>query len=788
MRLGWLWLQRESSGLRPETLSLILSNMSILLEAARDKPLGLWDLSGTSPFTDRSGYGSAASLAGTIRRHASLGNGLGSAAVVTNAARAQFGFTEFTQGREQRSFSLEAIVRPIQQSGTVVTNLSTNPRFVTAASPQANNSYWTVAQNVAITDHPQGITTATRVHKNATDPNNSFIASLYNVDNMGNTTTARGLGIWVMTPHSGYAANWQGQGQSPIPLTANVWQFIKNPNVQTAWAAFEVRTVGGTVAPINDAVFLTGVIAIAGDQPQEFFDGTTDGGTWTGTTNQSTSTTLRSSWEHQILGHLDTYDGLVLKGDTLSFLTKYTNTGESRASYDLGTLRNIVVLGVHTKKKNQLFVNGELVAESEISDEQQADTYLTPGTTLYSGQTQSGNSLAQALVAVYNYPVSSTAARRHAVIARRTSNPSTVAEQFGGTRVILPGTSGNTYMDYLIDEDHEWKDGRMLNVEAKDGILTPTADSGMSLPGYWLGSVPLGATTATSIYGVALTWEGIGATVEASLDGATWQPVVKGQFVPQIASGYNPQDKVLHVRISFKGFAEDDPSYVANFRAVGHLTANEVTEGRNVTKVAKPVLGRYFHHIDYADDWGITTGPTAGFIRVGAPDAQAPTVGPGTIEIWAKMVTPAISGDLALIDAREAYNNALGQPTMTRNYPNPYGRQGVLYVNGIASTSYAPAVGEWALIHLVSSAAIPLGEITIGGRYYFSGAEANDTWQIGHVAIYDRQLTAAESKAIYDTYTGVPTLRVGDTSIIAASVPGNGASIYAHDWSIQSAG
>jgi hypothetical protein len=487
----------------------------------------------------------------------------------------------------------------------------------------------------------------------------------------------------------------------------------------------------------------------------------------------------------QVLGHQNAYDGLVMDGTTLSFVTKYTNTGECRASFDLGTARNVVVQGVHTRRKNMLIVNGEVVATADISDEQQADTYAYAGTTLYSGQGAMVSEIALGQVAVYNYPLSSQAARRHAVVARDTSGPDNVAEQFGGMRVLLPGTGGDKYLDYAIDTNDEWNDGIHVNTYALDGVLYPTSE-GVSNQGYWTGAVPIDAGALTSINDVMLTWAGKNETVETSLDGITWTAVKTGQPVPQVTAGFNPTNKALRIRISFPGLKEPGDEYVSNLRVVGHATATTSINQHTITKTGSPVMGRNFHHIEYSDDWGISLDGVDDSLVISARPTDAAAGTGFTIEIWAKLHTTA---NATLVDARDwADISTQGYFGRWQGYANPFvwvAGGGSAYVNGDpAAYPYTWNEDEWTLIHLTTSTK-PTAPIRIGVD--IEGKNFGEM-QIGHVALYEKQLTAAEVKAIHDTYTGVPTVRANDSSIIAASVPGNGASIYAYDWSIQSAG
>jgi hypothetical protein len=279
-----------------------------------------------------------------------------------------------------------------------------------------------------------------------------------------------------------------------------------------------------------------------------------------------------------------------------------------------------------------------------------------------------------------------------------------------------------------------------------------------------------------------LTWEGKGEKVECSLDGTTWTTILPGAFAPQITSGFNPANKVLHVRVSFAGYVENDTSFITNLLATGYLTASHTLEGMTVTKVGNPALGRYFHHIDYADEWGITTDGSTSAIQVSAPDAVDTGEGIGTIELWVKNLSAAAPA--MLVDTRAAGNTGLAYFYRSSGSVWTVGN-GTVYMNGSAFTSGGTwRSDEWTLVHLAKNAITPT-LINIG-QNYINGERGK--FQIGHVAVYDKILTAAQIANIYATYTGVPTTRYNDASVIALTVPGDGASIYAFDWSIQPGG
>ena len=572
--------------------------MSIVLEIARDKPIGFWSLD--AGFTDRSGYGRTAGMvSGTADRHAALANGLSYASVFNNTARAQFNFPTFTQGKEQKSFTMEAFVRPIE----------------------------------------------------------------------------------------------------PTPV----------------------------------------------------------------------------SGESQILGHLDTYDGLVIDGLTVSFVTKYLTSGEARASYTLSKLQALHLVGVHTKEKNSLYINGNLVAEVDIAEFQQADTYVVAGETAYSGQSTTSRRLALNAVALYNYPISPESVVRHAAVGRDLPDTEDVSESFGGDTIHFLPARGDVFLQHVIDEVDEWSAGTSSGLQYDNGILSPVMNEDISEPGFWLGVFPMSFAETTSIYGVQFDWDGNGATLQVSLDDTTWVTVNKGEFAPNVPPGFDPTDTDLSLRFTFPGDIQNDTSYVANFTVTGYFNSTVDSGDRKVTKIGNIIVGEDRLPIEYADGWGLKT--NGGALQISTPDDGSGN--PQTIELWVKNLVDAPG---TLVDARTASSTTSAY--FGRTGAN-YTVNGTLYVNGaVQASGYSWKVGEWTLIHIVNTntagTTINLGQSNTGA--------VRGQYEIGNVSFYPAALTAAEVSAIYNTYTGGNSVRIGDNSIISIAESPTAASIYAYDWSIQSAG
>lgn len=88
--------------------SFIIKNMSYVLEAIKDKPLGIWPLGDASPFQDYSGYNRSGSTSGTAGSSIALVAGASASSVFDNTSYAEFEAPVFLQGRERNAFSLEA--------------------------------------------------------------------------------------------------------------------------------------------------------------------------------------------------------------------------------------------------------------------------------------------------------------------------------------------------------------------------------------------------------------------------------------------------------------------------------------------------------------------------------------------------------------------------------------------------------------------------------------------------------------------------------------------------------
>lgn len=622
-------------------------------------------------------------------------------------------------------------------------NLSVNPRATRNFGFQANNAWWSMSHNQTITDHPLGITTAAKstvVHANA----GRTVLSIYNADGLGMHPAWRGLGAWVMTPHSGYEANFIGRGGSHVPLAPNEWKFITcAPG--SSWASIEIRKINaGETAAMGDVAYVTGVIATDFVRPYEFFDGESSGAQWVGVANQSASIKTTAA-QQQVLGTLNNMDGLVVEGTKVHFVTKYLTAGEARCTYDLQQNRAVRAAGVHTKDRNALYVDGKLVAEVSINEAQQADQFRATDGKLYSSAGGSDSRVAVNGIGIYGTALPKESINRHYIISQQVPESEDVAESNGADVLPISLAHADVFLDQWWSTADDWNAATLTNVAVTNDRLVPQFSGDTSIAGSWVDTFGLEAAQTTSMYGVVLNWDGEGATVQVSLDGTSWETVSRGVRASTIPDGFDPTDKVLLVRVQFPGGITNDASYIDNLNVVG-LSSNVTpsTAGRVLTLTnASPE--RDYPALQLHDNWGLQI--DAGGSLVISADTSTDAVPVRVLELWIKRTS-----DTA--------------PTFSIS--------GTSYVDGQAGSTLNR--DQWHLMHIVAAADVT-GAITITG-----------TAQIGQVALYETTMDAARVAEVFAEYTSSDILQVRDASVISLQESAQAVNIYAHDWSISASG
>lgn len=484
-----------------------------------------------------------------------------------------------------------------------------------------------------------------------------------------------------------------------------------------------------------------------------------------------------------ILSHLGAYDGLVLTNNKVSFVTKYTSNGECRVEYDLERPRAFHIVGVHTENQNQLYIDGELVGSLEITEEQSLDTYSATGN-LVGGQTTTAQKISVNGVAVYPFTLSPENILAHFEAGRDVVDNVSVASSFNGELVNLSRDEATIFSESVWNEDEEWNAGELTNIVVEDDKIRPSLDeAGVSQAATWLNVFDLSFANTTSIYAVTVNWSGKNATVEASVDGVTWENVVRGRNLAIIPSGFNPTDKELEIRVTFAGGIQDDDSHVSSLTVTGFLDgAAPSLATRPVTVYEPGYIGVGAEPIEYDSRNGLRLPP--GSHAVIGVDTEDTPVHPRTVEVWLRIHNLGING--RFIDTRDATHTGYGY----------YGADGVggwvgngswqaVYRNAVIDSSGNKATEEeWSLFHFVSNS--PIDTPILLNKAYVAGYGSDIS--VGQVVLYEAALSAADVSKIYKSYTGMPTVTITDSSSTTLTNDTFVPTIVSHDWSITGAG
>jgi hypothetical protein len=195
---------------------------------------------------------------------------------------------------------LTAVAGPFNTLTEHRRNLATAPRAPAGAQGAAwlpNNSHWTHTLGTAVSDHPLGITTACAVTVTNAAGAGLHLASVYSIDGLGNSPTARGVGVWVKPPWEAQVTVDVGAGAYGNTVApAGVWTYCPMTNRAGAgYAQVTVRKRNSQNVVAGDLTLITGCMAMAGALPGAYFDGDTPDTAlavydWLGTPGLSAST------------------------------------------------------------------------------------------------------------------------------------------------------------------------------------------------------------------------------------------------------------------------------------------------------------------------------------------------------------------------------------------------------------------------------------------------------------------------------------------------------------------
>lgn len=455
---------------------------------------------------------------------------------------------------------------------------------------------------------------------------------------------------------------------------------------------------------------------------------------------------IKTDWSNtapqQVWGHAGEGDGITIAGTVVSFATKYASTGIAKCSFDIGFNRAVVVAGVHTATKNSLYIDGELAAEVDITPEQQADNYAVGGYTFASGGTSGPNKLALNCLSTYRYALTPPTIRKHFEDMRSGMDYDEVVVRQNGSLLSVVVESANPEETVVYNSNDTFRNAYFSNVSVADNEIVPQSEDS---PGYWETAVVL-PRYLTSIYGVSLSWEGVGVKVNTSLDGERWSEAKHAVMVESVPPGTNPSDKLLLVRVAFPAGSNPDEAYLQTL-TVNIFGSGELLplDGREVTVSGASIEER--HNLkSYHENWGLEL--SGGRLEIAAPEAGARPI--KTIEVWAKKR-----------DSRTFTDNLYGATPTTA------------LSNGTTLLSYQP--DEWQLRTYVFNNGF-------NGALQFTGHG-----QIGAVAVYDYAMTTGQISASYRRYMNNDAKRLASSGIIGLNDLTNYVEIYEYEWEVVEA-
>lgn len=488
--------------------------------------------------------------------------------------------------------------------------------------------------------------------------------------------------------------------------------------------------------------------------------------------------------EVAVMSHSGIYDGITITPTHIYFRTKYLTAGTCETSYEYETGKSFHVVGVHTNAKNSLYVDGVLVDETDLTDDQQIDAYGFLTSDLIGGQSSTTSTIALDAPAIYSSSISADAISKHYAYGVDVESSEGIAGYHNATFWNFSDEKRNIAAAREWTLEADWKSGVLTDVAVsndtivpsytqtesevvEDGVIVPVYTD-TSLPGVWQSSIALGEVPETTLADMKIAWLGEGDfTVEYSLDdGTTWKN-------PNLAPTESLDNSdVIDLRISFDGGIVDDPSYVSSLSVVVYI--DKSFAGSRADRTASMsgnglASSEYFEPIEYADFNGIKL--ASGAINTTVDASYDGEEEPGDLDItgfdmWIKPGAGNILSATGISVARSGN-------TIT------FSGLSTLVVNGVSVTSGATVFNSDSWYHIA-------GIFTTPGNYALT-VGATDSL-VSQLSAITTDLTLAGLQQLYAAYLGLPGLVVNDSSIVDVGETSPPTNLYAHVWGITPAG
>ena len=488
----------------------------------------------------------------------------------------------------------------------------------------------------------------------------------------------------------------------------------------------------------------------------------------------------------QVIGHDHANDGVTYDGESISFSTSHGAAGVAKCSwFPQDFERSFYTVGVHTAKMNQLYVNGVLRAQVDISEAQRTAGYTVPANPgiLYVGHNITGTgSVLVDSVAVYNKSLTGSQIAQHFDWGTRVPDYRDVSALGGGNYWSFLDSDATLANENVFSDDSSWNTGQLMNAAIRGNILSPVfGGDNLTVAGQWMFSLPLAAIGAT-LGGSKIQWDGDGNfTVAISLNNETsWTPCVNGRELPGVGEGYIPGNEALTLRVSFP--AGEPLGTLSRLRSLAlKFYADRNPRPMRTTRTfdlvgAVSLADKFYQPLEMYDKMGADF--SGGYAFVSADATEAPTT-TSTIEMWVKPSPTAASS--YIYDGRPGAGGYIWWAGTVWNYAGM-----TLYVNGqLATSGLANTIvnGQWSHLVMVLSAPSTTA-FTIAARNSLNETLA---MQVGAMTLYPQTFTAQDALLLFNTSLGIVTVSVTDTQSITireAIGTGQPVKMYQYNWTI----
>lgn len=485
-----------------------------------------------------------------------------------------------------------------------------------------------------------------------------------------------------------------------------------------------------------------------------------------------------------VMSHNNTYDGLVITEDEIIFTTKYLTQGECKTSYRYTVNKAFHVVGVHNSGRNSLYVDGILVQETDLTEEQREDSYDFLTSDLIAGQSATASTISFDAPAIYVGSLTSEIVEDHYKKGIAVPTSETIASYNQGIFWNFSDEARNIAVSKTWDTAEAWQEGLITDTVVADDTIVPSYSQvenevivdglptieyiNTSVAGTWQSSLELSSIPEASIAEGRLIWAGEGDfTIQYSLDGTTW----KNPSLMPTESFVNTDS--IDIRVSFTGGIVDDESYVDYINIVTYIdkTFQGSLVSRDASFTGTAVSSQnYYEPIEYADFNGLEI--QTGSISITADDSfdgEEETPDQLYLSGFDMWIKPA---------AGNIYSDGTNSISRSGNTIVFSGFSAVT-VNGEIVSSGSTVFGNDDWIHIGAVYTTPLNPVIT--------LAANGTFIAQFSALYG-DIDGTGMQQIYSAYLGLPGVSITDTSPVTITQPANPTNLYAHIWGITPAG